>query len=327
MVLTLVSTAALLGLSLARAETGAALTDPVAYCQSVGTIDAPDAKYKGPAVPDWMVAKAYPPEAIKARKSAGMDPAKTIVWRCASGAVLMCVQGNSPQCDWRKVSFHQEQAQAPQTTAPPGAAPVGLPQTPIAAAALIMLVTIDEQHDISAPAIWQPEANRLKIKVLDDDHADFVFMRNGDNYTGGHFARLSPCLFRLSQYTTGRVKDINFENLSRESSTMRETRTDTSSCISYMSGNCIQYNEVPNGLTTLIVKGRHEQGKYPLCEGKVAVAEAKQSQTEETIHLLPGGKCDSDLQIGHLDADTLARVNRALNFISTQSCPLSPLPF
>ncbi len=42
-----------------------------------------------------MVAKAYL-EAIKAQKSAGMDPVKTIVWRCASGAMLVCVQGNSP---------------------------------------------------------------------------------------------------------------------------------------------------------------------------------------------------------------------------------------
>jgi hypothetical protein len=93
MVLSLVSTAALLGLPPVRAETGVAPTDPVAYCKSVGTIDAPDAKYKGPGVPDWMVAKASPPEAIRAQKSAGMDPAKTIVWRCASGAVLMCMQG------------------------------------------------------------------------------------------------------------------------------------------------------------------------------------------------------------------------------------------
>ena len=98
LVLSLVSMAELLGLQPARGEAGAASTDPVAYCTSVGTIDAPDAKYEGPAVPDWMVAKAYPPEAIKAQKSAGMDPAKTIVWRCASGAVLMCVQGNSPHC-------------------------------------------------------------------------------------------------------------------------------------------------------------------------------------------------------------------------------------
>ena len=94
----LVLAVALLTLSAARAETGA-LNDPVAYCQAVGTIDAPDAKYKGPAVPDWMVAKAYPPEAIKAQKDAGMDPKRSIVWRCASGTVLICVQGNAPQCD------------------------------------------------------------------------------------------------------------------------------------------------------------------------------------------------------------------------------------
>jgi hypothetical protein len=90
--------AAFLTLSAAKAATPGGLDDPVAYCQAVGTIDAPDAKYKGPAVPDWMVAKAYPPEAIKAQKDAGMDPKRAIVWRCASGTVLICVQGNAPQC-------------------------------------------------------------------------------------------------------------------------------------------------------------------------------------------------------------------------------------
>jgi hypothetical protein len=45
-----------------------------------------------------MVAKAYPPDAIKAQKDGGMDPKRSIVWRCASGTVLICVQGNAPQC-------------------------------------------------------------------------------------------------------------------------------------------------------------------------------------------------------------------------------------
>ena len=90
--------AALLTLSAAQAETPSGPGDPTAYCKSVGTIDAPDSKYKGPAAPDWMVAAVYPPDAIKAQKSAGMDPSKSIVWRCAAGAVLVCVQGNSPQC-------------------------------------------------------------------------------------------------------------------------------------------------------------------------------------------------------------------------------------
>jgi hypothetical protein len=90
--------AALLTLPAAKAETAATPNDPVAYCRAAGTIDAPDAKYKGPAVPDWMVKKAYPPEAIKAQKDAGIDPKRAIVWRCASGKVLICVQGNAPQC-------------------------------------------------------------------------------------------------------------------------------------------------------------------------------------------------------------------------------------
>ena len=94
----LVLAAALLTLPAAKAETAAVLNDPVAYCQAVGTVDAPDAKYKGPAVPDWLVQKAYPPEALKAQKDSGIDPKRAIVWRCASSAVLMCVQGNAPQC-------------------------------------------------------------------------------------------------------------------------------------------------------------------------------------------------------------------------------------
>ena len=71
--LVVVLLAALLTLPAAKAETGA-LNDSVSYCQATGTIDAPDKKYKGAAVTDWMVAKAYPPEAIKAQKDAGMDP-------------------------------------------------------------------------------------------------------------------------------------------------------------------------------------------------------------------------------------------------------------
>jgi hypothetical protein len=45
-----------------------------------------------------MVERAYPAEAIAAQKKAGVDPARAIVWRCANGAVLICVQGNSPHC-------------------------------------------------------------------------------------------------------------------------------------------------------------------------------------------------------------------------------------
>ncbi len=95
----------LLGLCIAAMPSLASAADngPVAYCKAKGTVDAVGSDYNGPAVPDWMVAKAYSADAIAAQKKDGqkkdgMDPAKTIVWRCAEGAVLICVQGNAPQC-------------------------------------------------------------------------------------------------------------------------------------------------------------------------------------------------------------------------------------
>ena len=75
-----------------------AFTDPVPYCQAVTTIDAPDAKYKGPAVPDWMVSALYTPQEIAAQKGSGSDPRRSIVWRCMVGSVFGCVQANSPIC-------------------------------------------------------------------------------------------------------------------------------------------------------------------------------------------------------------------------------------
>jgi hypothetical protein len=73
-------------------------TDAVAYCQAVGTVDAPDARYTGPAVPDWMVVALYSTDEIKAQKKSKVDPARAVVWRCMGGKVFGCVQGNSPIC-------------------------------------------------------------------------------------------------------------------------------------------------------------------------------------------------------------------------------------
>ena len=92
----LVLAAALLTLSATRAEASAAQR-PRRLLPG-GRHPRCPRRQIGPAVPDWMVAKAYPPEAIKAQKDAGIDPKRAIVWRCASGAVLICVQGNAPQC-------------------------------------------------------------------------------------------------------------------------------------------------------------------------------------------------------------------------------------
>ncbi len=72
--------------------------DPVPYCQAVSTIDAPDARYKGPAVPDWIVSALYTKEELAAQKGSGVDPRRSIVWRCMQGSVFGCVQANSPIC-------------------------------------------------------------------------------------------------------------------------------------------------------------------------------------------------------------------------------------
>lgn len=63
-----------------------------------------------PAVPDWMTADVYTPEEIKAQKSSGVDPARSIVWRCAAGSVLVCVQANSPRCGKANTSKAPTQA-------------------------------------------------------------------------------------------------------------------------------------------------------------------------------------------------------------------------
>jgi hypothetical protein len=73
-------------------------TDAAAYCQAVGNSDAPDARYTGPKVPEWMIGALYTKDELKAQKKAKVDPARAVVWRCMSGKVWACVQGNSPIC-------------------------------------------------------------------------------------------------------------------------------------------------------------------------------------------------------------------------------------
>jgi hypothetical protein len=73
-------------------------TDAVAYCQAVTTEDAPDARYAGPAVPDWMVPALYTKDEIEAQKKSKVDPARAVVWRCMGGKIWACVQGNAPIC-------------------------------------------------------------------------------------------------------------------------------------------------------------------------------------------------------------------------------------
>jgi hypothetical protein len=65
-----------------------------------------------------------------------------------------------------------------------------------------------------------------------------------------------------------------------------------------------------------------------LCEGFLPVSELQQADTEKSnVHKPQGGGCYTDIHMGWVSAQELARLTRALEFISTESCPLSSLPF
>ncbi len=66
---------------------GARHTDAQAYCRALGTIDAPDRRWAGPALPPWI-----------AHRLRLADDA-WVAWRCAGGRVLACVYGANRRCD------------------------------------------------------------------------------------------------------------------------------------------------------------------------------------------------------------------------------------
>lgn len=77
--------------------TGAAYDDPFAYCAAVGTIDAPDAQYAGPAMPESVVqglrtamsTPDAPPEMFEEGRA---------FWRCMDGHVYGCAVGANIPC-------------------------------------------------------------------------------------------------------------------------------------------------------------------------------------------------------------------------------------
>jgi hypothetical protein len=97
------------------------LADPASYCQAAGNVDLPDARYTGPAVPDWMVAALYTKEELKAQKASKVDPARAVVWRCMQGKVWACVQGNSPICGKANQEMRPSKAMGEFCTDQPGA--------------------------------------------------------------------------------------------------------------------------------------------------------------------------------------------------------------
>lgn len=72
-------------------------SDPFAYCASVGTIDAPDARYTGAAVPELVLTALKQKVGLDASAPNDWVIAGTL-WRCMGGKVLACFVGANLPC-------------------------------------------------------------------------------------------------------------------------------------------------------------------------------------------------------------------------------------
>ncbi len=73
--------------------------DPFAYCAAVGTLDTPDARYTGAAVPDAII-NGYLLAAGLTGSTEPLDVLRqTTTWRCMDGSVMACNYGANLPCD------------------------------------------------------------------------------------------------------------------------------------------------------------------------------------------------------------------------------------
>ena len=86
-------------------------SDPFAYCAAMGTIDAPDAQYQGPAMPDAIVQGMIRQGIVTA--DAPPDFQDNAVWRCMDGEVWVCLFGANLPCQ-EKADTSQEPTQEMQ---------------------------------------------------------------------------------------------------------------------------------------------------------------------------------------------------------------------
>jgi hypothetical protein len=70
--------------------------DPFAYCAAVGTIDAPDARYNGPEMPDSVIQGLIQQGIVSA--DAPPEFQKSAVWRCMNSHVWVCHFGANLPC-------------------------------------------------------------------------------------------------------------------------------------------------------------------------------------------------------------------------------------
>lgn len=103
------------------------LDDPIAYCQAVGTIDTPDARYTGPVNPGWL-APAFARAAGIPADSGIVEHAPALVWRCADGRVLACSHGANIPCESKaNTSNKPSKAMTDYCANPPATPAPGMP--------------------------------------------------------------------------------------------------------------------------------------------------------------------------------------------------------
>ncbi len=78
--------------------------DPFAYCAAAGTIDAPDARYRGTPAPPELVARVARVFELPADSAQALAPG--LVWRCVDGRLWACVVGANLPCSTRGDTGH-----------------------------------------------------------------------------------------------------------------------------------------------------------------------------------------------------------------------------
>jgi hypothetical protein len=88
--------AAVSGCAATGAATSSSYLDPVAYCAAVENIDRPDARYVGPATPDWIEYALG--KRMKMQVATSHSILAPVAWRCADGAIMACSVGLGMPC-------------------------------------------------------------------------------------------------------------------------------------------------------------------------------------------------------------------------------------
>lgn len=74
-------------------------TDPFAYCSAVGTVDRPDARYVGQALPDALMQGYLQANNLDPKTGADENFKKMTIWRCMDRQVYVCNFGANLPCD------------------------------------------------------------------------------------------------------------------------------------------------------------------------------------------------------------------------------------